>query len=112
MEDGFEDPFGLSDEEIDRFVEELEAEDEHALAVLREAVPPVSLPPTPHEELAAVCVRLRDGIGAGTWPYDIIGSAADFGTELPEDDIELWLRSAGALISCEGDPDLDPEEQA
>jgi hypothetical protein len=112
VQDGFEDLLELSDDELDRFVEELEAEDEQARAVLRDAVPPASLPATPHAELAAACVRLREGIGAGTWPYDIIGRAADFGTAPPEDDAELWLRSAGALISYEGDPDLDPSEQA
>jgi hypothetical protein len=41
--EGFEDPLELSDDEIDRFVEELEGEDEQARAVLRDALPPASL---------------------------------------------------------------------
>ncbi len=112
VEDGFEEPFELSDDEVDRLVEDLQLEDENARAVLREAVPLGSLPALPRAELAAACVRIREGIRTGTWPYDIVGQAAEFGSAPPEDDVELWLLSAGALISCEGDPDLDPEEQA
>jgi hypothetical protein len=107
-----EDPFDLSDEELDRIVEELEAEQAHALSVLREALPTEALPPLPRHELTQACVRLRAGLEAKHWPYDLIASAAALGATVPEDDVELWLRAAAALISPREEPGLEAEEEA
>jgi hypothetical protein len=61
---------------------------------------------------AAVCRRLRAGLGRHDPAVETIRRAAALDPPLPADDAELWLAAAGALIAMRNPSGLDPELEA
>jgi hypothetical protein len=104
------------DEEIDddALFDAWEEVDRQAVSVLHHALP-TSLPASaPEAELASAGARLRAGLRRRQWPYMIIGQANGWGRlqDIPPTDDELWLQSAGALVSMPEESGLPGEEEA
>ncbi len=104
-------PWDEADEET---IAALEAEEEEAVELLREALPELRGVEPPSAELDAASGRLRAGFESGEWPYEHMMLAAGWETDddLPSDDTELWLGAAGGLASPRLDMDLEFEEEA
>ena len=104
------------DEEIDddALFDAWEEVDRQAVSVLHHALP-TSLPASaPEAELASAGARLRAGLRRRQWPYMIIGQANGWRRlkDIPPTDDELWLQSAGALVSMREESGLPDEEEA
>lgn len=101
------------DEDDEEFIAALEAEEAAAVELLREAVPELRDAEPPSAELEAASKSLRAGITGGEWPYEHVALAAGWErTDLPVDDVEIWLGAVGGLVSPREDMGLDPEEEA
>ncbi|MGH3147155.1 MAG: hypothetical protein ACRDTR_15265 [Rubrobacter sp.] len=108
-----EDGFWDFDEDDEEFLAALEAEEEAAVELLREALPELRGVEPPSAELETVSGRLRAGLAGGGWPYVYVAQAAGWETSnLPPDDVELWLGAAGGLVSPREDTGLGIEEEA
>lgn len=94
-------------------ISDWEKVDRQAARVLREALGEHRGAPIPAGEPDTIAPGVRDGLAAGTYPFDWIGRAAGFGREAPPDDgAELILRCTAATISPLEETGLDPEEEA
>lgn len=84
-----------------------------AVDLLREALPEVAGANPPSDALQEAAVRLRSGMRSRSWPYEHMRRAAGWKPgKLPGDDLELWLGSAGGLISAREETGLDSEEES
>jgi hypothetical protein len=107
------DGFDLDDRELDELISDWEKVDRQAARVLCVALAEYRGAPIPAGELDAVTPRIRDGLEAGTYPFDWIGRAAAFGSEgLPGEEAELLLRCAAATISARDEAGLDADEES
>ena len=102
----------LDDEELDQLLDELEAEDRHAIGVLIGALGEQRGVPPPEPELTAAAKALRDGLHAGHHPFDWIRGGADLEDELPASDAELLLACAAGTISPREETGLELEDEA
>ena len=102
----------LDDEELAQLLDELEAEDHHAVGVLIEALNEQRGFPAPQAELDAAAQALREGLNSGHHPFDWIRGGADLEDELLADDAELLLACAAGTISPREETGLDPEDEA
>lgn len=94
-------------------ISDWERVDRQAALVLREALGEHRGVPIPVGEIAAVVPLIRDGLAAGTYPFDWIGRASGLGCgATPDDRAELILRCTAATISPLEETGLDPEEEA
>lgn len=100
------------DEDIEEFLAAWEEVDRHAAGVLREALPDVLAEAAPEPDLAVAGARLRDGIGAGSWPHGYFVEACGWQQTQPSDDEELWRLAAACSISPPNDPGTPTEEQS
>lgn len=101
------------DEDDEEIIAALEAEEEAAVELLREALPELRGVEPPYAELGAASERLRAGITSGGWPYEHVALAAGWkANRLPDDDVKLWLGAAGGMVSPRQDMGMDLEEEA
>ncbi len=105
--------WGLDEDEEEEILAAMEAEERDAVSLLRQALPELRGAGPPSDELAAASGRLRDGLVSGELSYQHMKQAAGWETkDLPDDDVELWLDAAGALISPREETGLEIEETA
>lgn len=110
---GLPEGFDFDDAELDQLIADWEVVDREAARVLREALAEHRGAPIPSGEPGAIGPRIREGLAAGVYPFDLIGRATGFDREaLPDDGAELLLRCTAATISPREETGLDPEEEA
>ena len=102
----------LDDEELDQLLDELEAEDRHAIGVLIKALGEQRGLPPPEAALSAAAKALREGLDAGHHPFDWIRGGADLEDELPANDAELMLACVAGTISPREETGLEIEDEA
>jgi hypothetical protein len=109
-----EGPEGIDAWELDEdaIIALLDAEEEDAAQLLREALSDQRGIEPPSAELRATAEKLREGIAGREWPYEHMMMAAGW-ERLPDlDDVELWLGSVGGMFSPRQDMGMELEEEA
>jgi pRiA4b ORF-3-like protein len=89
------------------------AEDEaraDAWQVAAAALAPLNRP-LDRDELARAARALRHHVGEERFPYDLLWAAAML-DELPDDDAQLWIILAAAIIEPRGDLPIQPDVEA
>jgi len=94
----------------DELVESYEAQDRHAVQVLRQALPDLVGLPEP-AALRRVAADLRGGLSTQPVLQPVV-RANGWSRDLPPDDLQLWIEAAGALIRMKDDPGLSVEDQS
>jgi hypothetical protein len=113
--DGSDLPAGLldlddiDDEDDEEFLRQWDEAEQDAAALIREALPQVVAAGPPREALHTAAARIRTGVGARAWPYRQIAAAAGWHRAPPDDDIELWLAAAGALVAMREESGMGAE---
>ena len=107
-----DEPFDdLDDDELDQLLTEDAAADQHAAAVLREALATHRGVPAP-PELAEAALAVRSGLKENRYPLEWIARASGRAGDRPRDDEELLLSlTAGTIFPVE-ETGLDIEEES
>jgi hypothetical protein len=101
------------EEDDEEFLAAWDRAEAAAVDLLREALPEVAGGNPPGDALQEAAERLRSGMMSGVWPYEHMRRAAGWKRGKPPiDDLELWLGSAGGLISAREETGLDGEEES
>jgi len=113
LPDGREPIEAVSDEEDEEFLAAWDDAEADACAILAELLAEAPPRACPRAELRAACERLRAGLRADHWPYDLLRDAAGVAPEtLPAQDTELWLTLAAGVVTCQADPQAHLDEAA
>ncbi len=103
----------FGDFDPEELVADWEATEERVVEGLRQALPRQRRAPRPEAMLGEACRHLRAGLASGRPPFDVIRRAAALDPRsLPEDDVELWLEAAGALVVPGDETGLGEEVEA
>lgn len=108
LEDGRQPIWAVSDEEDEWLLAAWADADADAQQILTELLDGAAPRPCPRTELRAAARRLREALPRGRWPHDLLRSllGGDPGT-MPDDDEELWLALATAVVDGGHGPPLD-----
>ncbi|MDQ3991360.1 MAG: helix-turn-helix domain-containing protein [Actinomycetota bacterium] len=106
-------PWGLDEEDEEKFFAAWDAAEAAAVDLLRQALPElIEVKPSP-DALAVAVAGLRSGMAAHSWPHEHMRRSAGFTLErLPKDDLELWLGAVGGLIAMREESGLSSEDEA
>ncbi len=102
----------LDDEDDEEFLRQWDEAEHDAAALIREALPQVGAAAPSREAMHTAAARIRAGVGARAWPYRHIAAAAGWHGAPPDDDIELWLAAAGALVAMREESGMGAETES